>query len=108
MKAFTCCNCHNKVSWRKALWVTNFSKIRCNHCGFLLKPNIKQLQIISVGFGAFSGPITFLTAYHFFHDHKIWLGILAAFGIGLFMYVLLVSITYKKLNLAPAHLTNSG
>ena len=53
---FSCPKCGTPVSKRKALLMTNFTKIRCKKCGTKIRPGRKALSVIGgIGGGVGGG-----------------------------------------------------
>ena len=57
---FSCPKCGETVPWYKSLYMTNFTKIRCNKCGVKIRPSRKALSLIGGIGGGIGGLLGFL------------------------------------------------
>lgn len=94
MKSFTCTNCNQKLSFKKAFFISNFTKIKCNHCGEPLKPKIWQTSHLGGIVGGMAGLATFLSGLLSMKTHGLIIGIIAGLGSGFLVYMISVIIAY--------------
>ena len=43
---FSCPKCGELVPWYKSVYMTNFTRIRCDRCGIRMRPSRKALSLI--------------------------------------------------------------
>ncbi len=96
---YTCPCCGNKLGLSKAMFLHNFSKIKCDECGSLLKPKLMHSALIGSIFGGISAASVFLVASFFMKSEGIVSGIFAGLGVGLFLWIICTLCVYFLLEL---------
>ncbi len=96
---FCCSNCGYKLPFRKAIWVSNFSKIRCDECGSILKPRLFKSALIGGIFGGLSGGLVFILSSIVMKHFGLLIGLLAGLGVGLCLWIICSLTVYFFLDL---------
>jgi hypothetical protein len=96
---FCCPNCGYKLPFKQSLWISNFSKIKCNECGSILKPRLFKSALIGGIFGGLSGGLVFIVSSIVMKYFGLLNGLLAGLGVGLCLWIICSLTVYFFLEL---------